>query len=202
MQKKWRWLTWDPSIANSTNGTARCSQRCCFSVDLQISANCTGLIFWKKVSFIKSKLFHRFYKFDHLIATNGTLENILSYVFDLITPVSTVLSYFCKKRKYAVPPLSAIDLQTWLSVHLLVNTSALCSIAWVFPQFKTNRSITKATGTEVLLYGVLYKIRSRYISQENLVSSEHMEKNLVTVLIFSVAGLFYIVIFGLKLMLC
>ena len=89
-------------------------------------------------------------------------------------------------------------MQTWLSVYLLANTSALSSIAWVFPQFKTSRPTTKATGTEVLFYGVLYKVRSRYISQENLVSFEHMQKNSVTVLIFSVAGLFYIVIFGLN----
>ena len=46
-----------------------------------------GFNFLKKVSVIKSKLFHRFYKFDHLIATDGTLDNILSYVFDLITPI-------------------------------------------------------------------------------------------------------------------
>ena len=24
-QKKWRWLTWDPPPANSTNGTTKCS---------------------------------------------------------------------------------------------------------------------------------------------------------------------------------
>ena len=82
---------------------------------------------------------------------------------------------------------------------LLANTSVPCSIAWVFPQFKTSRSTTKATGTEVLLYGLLYKVGSRYISQENLLSFEHMQKYLVAVLIFSVARLFYIAIFGLKL---
>ena len=46
-----------------------------------------GFNFLKKESIIKSKIFHRFYKFDHLIATNGTLNNIVSYIFDFITPV-------------------------------------------------------------------------------------------------------------------
>ena len=48
----------------------------------------------KKVVIVKSKLFHRFYKFDHLIATSGTLDNMLSYVFDLITPVVSYSNCF------------------------------------------------------------------------------------------------------------
>ena len=53
-----------------------------------------GFNFLKKVSIIKSKLFHRFYKFDHLIAANGALDNILSYMFDLITPVVSYSTCF------------------------------------------------------------------------------------------------------------
>ena len=38
---------------------------------------------------------------------------------------------FVRKLKYAVQPVSKVDFQTWLSVHSLAYTSALCSIAWV-----------------------------------------------------------------------
>ena len=64
-----------------------------------------GFNFLKKESIIKSKIFHRFYKFDHLIARNGTLNNIVSYIFDLslqlflIPIVSIVLSHFCEKTE-------------------------------------------------------------------------------------------------------
>ena len=88
-----------------------------------------GFNFVKKESIIKSKIFRRFYKFDYLIAINGTVNNIVS-----------------RKPKYAAPPVSAIDLQTWLSVHLLAYISAHFGIAWVFPQFKTSQLTTKTTG--------------------------------------------------------
>ena len=50
--------------------------------------------FAKKESVIKSKIFHRFYKLDHLIATNGTLSNNISYIFDLIFPVVSYSNCF------------------------------------------------------------------------------------------------------------
>ena len=53
-----------------------------------------GFNFLKKESIIKSKIFHRFYKVDHLIATNGALNNIISYIFDLITPVVSYCNCF------------------------------------------------------------------------------------------------------------
>ena len=62
-----------------------------------------GFNFVKKESIIKSKIFHRFYKFDYLIATNGTLNNIASYIFNFVFPgffiliASIDLSCFCKK---------------------------------------------------------------------------------------------------------
>ena len=63
-----------------------------------------GFNFVKKQSVIKRKIFHRFFKFDYLIAINGTVNNIVSYIFDLIFPflipiLSIVLSYFCKKTE-------------------------------------------------------------------------------------------------------
>ena len=63
-----------------------------------------GFNFVKRESIIKSKIFHRFYKFDCLIAINGTVNNIVSYIFDLIfsflIPIhSIVLFYFCKKTE-------------------------------------------------------------------------------------------------------
>ena len=63
-----------------------------------------GFNFVKKQSVIKRKIFHRFFKFDYLIAINGTVNNIVSYILDLIFPFlipirSTVLSYFRKKTE-------------------------------------------------------------------------------------------------------
>ena len=79
-----------------------------------------GFNFVKKESITKSKIFHRFYKFDHLIATNGTLNGtfyhtylILFFQLILIPIVSIVLFFvFVRKPKYAVPSVSAIYLQT------------------------------------------------------------------------------------------
>ena len=63
-----------------------------------------GFNFVKKESIIKSKIFRRFYKFDYLIAINGTVNNIVSYIFDLmfsfLIPIrSIVLFYFFKKTE-------------------------------------------------------------------------------------------------------
>ena len=64
-------------------------------------------------------MFHRFYKLDHLVTTNGTLNDIVSYIFDLIFSSRFLFQLFqlfylifVKKPIYALPPVSAIDLQT------------------------------------------------------------------------------------------
>ena len=64
-------------------------------------------------------MFHRFYKLDYLVTTNGTLNDIVSYIFDLIFSSCFLFQLFqlfylsfVKTPIYALPPVSAIDLQT------------------------------------------------------------------------------------------
>ena len=73
-------------IYDVTDWTA---QRCRFSANPSISVDCMGLILQKD-----SKMFHRFYKLDHLVTTNGTLNDIVSYIFDLIFPVVSYSNCF------------------------------------------------------------------------------------------------------------
>ena len=71
-----------------------------------------GFNFVKKESIIKSKIFRRFYNFDYLIAINGAVNNIVSYIFDLMfrfffRSVQLFYFIFSRKPKYAAPPVSA-----------------------------------------------------------------------------------------------
>ena len=51
-------------------------------------------------------------------------------------------------HRVTVPPVGANNLHTSLSMNLLPYNSALCIIAWAFPQCKTNQPTTKETGTQ------------------------------------------------------
>ena len=67
-----------------------------------------------------------------------------------------------------------------------------------FPQCKTSRTTTKATGATSLLLVVLCKAGSQYISQKQ-VGFEHMLKLSNNLLIFLMVNTFYSVNAGLKL---
>ena len=117
-----------------------------------------GFNFVKKESITKSKIFHRFYKFDHLIATNGTLNGtfyhtylILFFQLILIPIVSIVLFCFCKKTEICCSICKCNLFADLIVRTLLVYIFALCNITWVFPEFKISWLTAKATGFEVLL---------------------------------------------------